>query len=72
MSYDEKMTLSDGKELQDSPVWSRVEKEIDFRINLAVSELRHCSKDDLEKCQIRIDCLEELKKLPQDVIDRES
>jgi hypothetical protein len=37
-----------------------------------MAELRHCTAEQLPKLQIRIDLLEEVIRLPQDIIDRES
>jgi hypothetical protein len=69
---DIKMQLEDALEIKDSPLWSRVVKELQYRIDLAMAELRHCTAEQLPKLQIRIDLLEEVIRLPQDIIDRES
>ncbi len=65
------MELEKARELKHSTLWLEVEKELNEKIAVEIQKLRSCEKDELERLQTRIELLEEIKRLPQDVIDRE-
>ena len=65
------MTLEQAQELRNSAYWSWVGKEIDYRIASLLNMLKACNKDELPAYQEKIRMLEELKRLPDDVVDRE-
>ena len=65
------MELDKAKEIHSSVLWEEVCKEIDVIVKAFEAELRTCSKDDLEKVQLKIQVWERVKRLPQDVIERE-
>ena len=66
------MDIEKAKELHSSPYWELVVKEIDEnKIQPLLNKLKICGKDDLEDIQTRIKVWEEVKRLPQDAIERE-
>lgn len=65
------MELDKAKEIHSSVLWEQVCQEVDVRIKSLESKLRTCSKEDLEKVQLEIQIWEKVKRLPQDVIERE-
>jgi hypothetical protein len=67
------MNIEEAKELKQSLLWNEgivpeLEKRIENTLNLVLT----CSPDMLVGLQQRVKVLKELKRLPQDVIDRES
>ena len=66
------MSLDLAKELRNSRLWKGVVAELDMRISLKLNELRNCSPEELQLTQRDIAKLEEFKRLPEDVIDRET
>ena len=67
-----KMTEDKAVSLKNSSDWQNVCNELDYRISSYEKELRYVSSENLIVVQQKIQALEELKTLPQDVIDRES
>jgi len=65
------MDLQQAKELQSSLMWASVVTELDKRIIYAVEKLKTCLPEDLSLLQWEISIYESLKRLPQDVIERE-
>jgi hypothetical protein len=65
------MDTERAKILKQSPDWNAVCKELDLWIQTEVNKLRNCRPEDLNNIQVRINLLEEVKSLPQIVIDRE-
>ena len=69
----EKMSLTEAQEVKDSTYWGYVNRELDYRIGLKIQELRKCkTQQELDKCNMAIDTMEEMKRIPELVIERES
>lgn len=66
------MSKQGAKELQQTMLWGEFCEEIDDRIEATYREMRTCTPDNLAKFQHRITNLEECRRIPQDVVDRES
>ena len=66
------MNIEEAQSMTQSPYWDGFVKEIDRLIESESLKLRKCSADDLKGCQQVIETLEMIKRLPQNVIDRES
>jgi len=66
------MTEEQAQEVRNSIVWKNICNEIDYRISALINELVKCDVEDLKNIQRDIRQLEVLKKLPEDVIDREA
>jgi hypothetical protein len=65
------MDLELVKGLMQSAGWDELVKEIDKHIGIELQKLKRCDLDDVITIQARIYALEMLKKLPQDIIERE-
>jgi hypothetical protein len=65
------MDIEKAKEIHSSVLWEEVCKEIDFRIRGLERKLRSVGRDDLEGVQLEIKIWERVKRLPQDVVERE-
>ena len=65
------MNIEKAKEIHSSVLWTEICGEIDIMIKALESKLRNCSVEGLQAIQIEIQSLEKIKRLPQDVIDRE-
>jgi hypothetical protein len=65
------MTLEQAQEIRNSSIWQWVEKELDYRIKSLLDRLRTCGSEELEMLQLKVQLLEEFKRLPDDVVDRE-
>ena len=65
------MSIETAKEVKNTLMWGALQEEIDIKINYEVSKLRTCKPEDLRSIQDRIDVYESIKRIPQDVIDRE-
>ena len=66
-----RMTLEQARDMKHSLGWTAVVGEIDERINVEMSKLIQCNAENLHAIQMRVRVYEELKNLPQDVIERE-
>jgi hypothetical protein len=66
------MTIEKAQELHSSDLWTHVIGELNFRIDLEMQTLRTAPLEKVSSIQQKISILEELKNLPQDVIDREN
>ena len=66
------MNAEEAKEARHSLVWDSICKEIDFRISSIEVKLRNCTPEDLTCYQRDLKRWEEFRKLPDDVIERES
>ena len=66
-----KMTETQAKELRNSDLWKSVNAELDFRVRCKMNELKDCDTEGLKTLQDKIASYEELKRLPDDVIERE-
>ena len=66
------MNLGQAQEIRNSTMWKHVCGELDYRITALLNELRKCRTEDVWEYQRHIAYLEELKKLPDDVVDRET
>ena len=65
------MGLERAQEVRENSLWKYICEEIDYRIILSEQKLRSCSKDELPVLQNRVTMLEEFRRLPEDVIERE-
>jgi len=63
--------IEKAREIHSSVLWEQVCVEIDGRIKALESELRVCTPESLGRVQLEIQIWEKVKRLPQDVIDRE-
>jgi hypothetical protein len=52
-------------------LWGYVVEEIDRLITFEERHLRTCDPDELKALQYKLNALETIKRIPQDVIDRE-
>ena len=52
--------------------WPFVQRELELRIQAVYNAFRTCPKDELPRLQERIAVLEEIKRLPNDVLERRS
>lgn len=66
------MNVEQAKELHSSVLWEELCKEIDNRIKFEEGKLRSCLPEQLKYIQTKILALEELKRIPTDLIDREA
>ena len=68
----DKMSLLEAQEVKDSTYLGHIKKELDYRMNLKLQELRRCkTQQELDKVSAAIDTFEEAKNIPDDVIERE-
>lgn len=65
------MDLQQATELKASLMWGGVVEELDRKIFLLTNELMKCSSEELRDIQFTIKCYQSLKKLPDDIIERE-
>ena len=65
------MSLEKAKELRNTDIWKEVCRELDYRISMLAQQLRICSLEEVRDKQIRIALLEEIKNLPEVIINRE-
>lgn len=65
------MTIEQAKELQQSLMWGGVVEELDKKIFHITEKLKTCTPEELKSLQFEINCYASLKRLPQDIIDRE-
>jgi hypothetical protein len=66
------MDIVAAKELKNSSLWEQVEKEIDFRVNALKNELITCKDIDLVRIRTKILTYEDLRNLPETVIERDA
>ena len=66
------MNLEQAQECRNSVIWKMVCDELDYRISAKINELKKCDAEELLIIQRDIRQLESLKKLPDDVVDRET
>jgi len=65
------MDIQVAKELKSSLMWGGVIEEIDRKIYFESLKLRTCTPEELPVLQAKLAAYEALKKLPDDVIERE-
>ena len=65
------MNIETAKEVRNTLMWAALIEEVDIKIAYEASKLRTCKPEDLRSIQDRIDVYESIKRIPQDVIDRE-
>lgn len=58
--------------MQQTMLWKEFCSEIDDRIEATYRQMRTCTPMDVAEWQHRLNNLEECKRIPQDVVDRES
>lgn len=61
-----------AKEIHSSENWTHICDEIDYRIQCELQTLKSAPIEKVPMIQQKIQVLEQLKALPQDVIERES
>lgn len=66
------MDIRAAKELNNSSLWNEVVKEIDYRMNALKNELITCKDEDLIKIRTKILTYEDLKQMPETVIERDA
>jgi len=66
------MDLERAQELKSSLIWAGVVEEIDKKIHFEAQKLRTCTPEELPLVQAKLGIFESLKRLPDDIIDRES
>lgn len=66
------LDLEKAKELQSSLMWGGVVEELDKKIFHITQKLKTCTPEELKTLQFEINCYENLKRLPSDIVDRES
>jgi hypothetical protein len=69
---DSRMNHERAVELRNTDQWTRICGELDFRISSLIAELRVCSTEDIEIIRTKLKMLEEFKRLPDDVVEREA
>lgn len=65
------MNIEQARELQQSLMWGGVVEELDKKIFHIMQKLKTCTPEELKNLQFEINCYENLKRLPTDVIERE-
>ena len=66
------LNLEGAREINTSSIWAKIVDEIDYRIQCELNLLKSAPIEKVPYIQQKIATLESLKKLPQDVIERES
>ena len=66
------MDYQRAQELKSSLMWASVVEELDRNIHFELQKLKTCPPEELQGIQLKIQCYESLKNLPQDVLDREA
>lgn len=69
---DNNMDIERAKSIKMSSEWEDVCKELDVWILAELNKTRTCDIEALKKIQSRISAFEEVKDLPQIIIDREA
>jgi len=64
------MDIERAKAIDSSTDWGEIKKELDLWIFGQMERTKVCDPDDLRKIQARIAAYEEVKNLPQIVIER--
>jgi len=65
------MNLEQAKRVGLSEEWKIVVDELEHRIQGRINQLLNCHMDDLGANQLRIQVYEEIKRIPEDVKNRE-
>ena len=65
------MDIQTAKELKSTLMWAGIVEEMDKKIHYESQKLRTCKPEDLLLIQARIDIFEQVKRLPDDVVERE-
>ncbi len=65
------MDIETAKRIRHGIDWPEILKELDLMVEADLARLKTCGPDKLESIQERIKTIEEIKSLPQNVIDRE-
>lgn len=66
------MSRDHAAEVRNSVAWKWIDQELAYRIVCKIEHLRRCKPEELVLLQKEIALLEEFKRLPDDVADRES
>lgn len=65
------MNFEQAQRVSSSQEWELIKNELEFRIDVYLSQLRTCDMEDLSATQLRIKVYEEIKRLPEDCKERE-
>lgn len=65
------MNIERAQDIRSSEMWIDICKVIDEKIRVLEQSIRSCSVDKLPDIQIRIQLLEEIKRIPTDEIERQ-
>lgn len=65
------MNIEQAKELQGTDMWRGFCEEVDRQTESFMQQMRKCEPGELRDLQIRIQTLERVKRIPQDVVYRE-
>jgi hypothetical protein len=65
------VNIEKAKAIKMSSDWEEVRKELDVWIDSSMKRMKDCAPDELVKLQAKIRAYEEVKNLPDAVIDRE-
>jgi len=66
------MNLESAREVHTSAIWTKIVDELDYRIHCQLQVLKDAPIEKVQAVQQKIALLESIKKLPEDVIERES
>lgn len=64
------MDIESARELRQSALWTKVCEEIDSWIRAEELKLRQCTAEELPILQVRLQAFEQVKTLPDVVIER--
>jgi hypothetical protein len=65
------MNEHQAKELKSSSLWTYICNELEFRRTAELNRLVTCDRDEIDMVRTRINVYDEIKNLPETVIDRE-
>ena len=65
------MNLERANELKNNLLWAEIVGELDHRIFLVGKKFQNCTAEQLPLLQNEVKILESIKRLPEDIINRE-
>ena len=65
-------TIKQAEDMKSSLIWSTIVNELERKIWYETQKLRSCQPEDLKDIQCKIQAYESLKRLPDEIIERES
>ena len=66
------LSVEKAKELRNSKMWEEFQSELDVMVEAARGSMEADGKEKFDYWQARIKALKEVKKLPENVIERDS